>query len=216
MLNNMDRAPLSTRRRLPPAERRAQLLDCALAVFARRGIGAGRHAEVAGEAGVSVATTFVYFPTRADLVDAVLDEVGRFYTEIALGVHDSADPAPVVLQAHAAAFAASVDTHPDHARIWLDWSSAVRDDVWPRYQAMEDGVVAIIAGTLARGQREGTLTPDIHPDDGARIAIGAGHMIARMKLSGRPEAEVERFLGAMVRSLASGLTSAEAAGSATS
>ncbi len=199
---------LGRARRLPPEERRAQLLECALPVFARRGLGAARHAEVAAEAGVSVPTVFVYFPTRTALVDAVLDEVGRFYTGIAESVHDSSAPAPAVLQAHIDAFAASIDAKPDHARVWLSWSSAVRDDVWPRYQLMEDAVVAIIAGTLSRGQREGSISRDVNPDDGARIAVGAGHMIAQMKLSGRPQAEMERFRGAVVRSLAGGLAHA--------
>ena len=34
--------------------------------------------KIAAAAGTSVATTFVYFPTRGDLVGAVLDEVQRF------------------------------------------------------------------------------------------------------------------------------------------
>ena len=40
-------------------------------VFARRGLGAARHAEIAKEAGVSVPAVFFYFPTREELVTAV-------------------------------------------------------------------------------------------------------------------------------------------------
>ena len=66
-------------RRLAAKARRELLLACALRVFARRGIGAAHHAEIAAAAGVSVPTVFVYFPTRAALVEAVLAEVERFY-----------------------------------------------------------------------------------------------------------------------------------------
>jgi TetR/AcrR family hemagglutinin/protease transcriptional regulator len=192
--------------RLPPHERRSRLLAHALSVFARRGIGAARHAEVAAEAGVSVATTFVYFPTRTDLVDAVLTEVERLYVELAKRVHASQAPAPAVLLAHADAFARSVDEHPDHAMVWLDWSSLVGvEELWPRYRSLEERVVGIMARTLARGQREGTMSPAIVPSDGARIAIGAAYMIVQMKLSGRPEPEVARFLEALVRAVAGGL-----------
>ena len=53
--------------RLAPEARRAQLLASAMRVFARRGIAAARHAELASEAGVAVSTTFAYFPTREEL-----------------------------------------------------------------------------------------------------------------------------------------------------
>ena len=89
-------------------------------VFARRGLGAARHAEIAKEAGVSVPAVFFYFPTREELVTAVLDEVDNFLMEMAENVHANERPAPEILLAHAQAFAASVDTHPDYARVWLD------------------------------------------------------------------------------------------------
>jgi TetR/AcrR family hemagglutinin/protease transcriptional regulator len=198
--------------RLPPEARRAQILACALRVFARRGIGAARHAQVASEAGVAVSTAFVYFPTRFDLVAAVLGEVEHFYLDLAERVHASDRPAPAVLLAHSSAFAKSVDDHPDHARIWLAWSSAVREDVWTRYLAFEDRVVGIIAKTLARGQRAGSIGRSISPEDGARLVIGAAHLIARMKFSGRPEPELTEFLDALVRALAGGLAPAGAPG----
>lgn len=61
--------------RLAPEERRALLTEARIHVFARRGIGAARPTDVATDAGVSEATVYVYFPTRDDLVTAVLDVV---------------------------------------------------------------------------------------------------------------------------------------------
>ena len=138
------------------------LLACALRVFARRGIGAAHYAEIAALARVSVPTVFVYFPTRAALVDAVLAEVERFYIALAEQAHASRRPAPEVVTAHAMAFARSIDEHPDHATLLLNWSSAVRTEHWPRYQAMETRVVALLARTLARGQRQGSIAIAIH------------------------------------------------------
>lgn len=199
-------SPRARAPRLAPHARRSQLLGLALGVFASRGIGAARHAEVAARAGVAVSTVFAYFPTRAALVSAVLGEVERLYLDLAARVHAAERPAPELLLAHATAFADAVDRHPGHARVWLDWSSAVGvETLWPRYQSFEQRMVSVIAKTLARGQREGTLSGDIHPEDGARLAIGAGFLIAQMKLSGRPEPEVARFLQALVLALAGGL-----------
>jgi AcrR family transcriptional regulator len=161
---------------------------------------------VAARAGVAVSTVFAYFPNRAALVGAVLGEVERLYLDLAERVHAGDRPAPELLLAHATAFAEAVDRHPEHARVWLDWSAAVGvEELWPRYRRFEQRMVSVIGKTLARGQREGTLAGEIHPDDGARLAIGAGVMIAQMKLSRRPQPEVARFLRALVRALAGGL-----------
>src|SRR5882672_1941137 len=114
----------STRRRRAPAldkaERRALLLRCAMRVFARRGLGSARHAEIARAARVSVPTVFYYFPTRKVLVSAVLEEVARFFTEMAETIHGKGGPAPELMLEHLRAFAEVVDTHPAHTRILLE------------------------------------------------------------------------------------------------
>jgi TetR/AcrR family hemagglutinin/protease transcriptional regulator len=188
--------------RLAPAARRAGLLACAVRVFARRGLAAARHAEIANEAAVSLSTVFVYFPTRPALVDAVLDEVERFLLAQAEAVHALDGPTAAVLQTHAAAFAASVDTHPDLVRIWIEWSTAMRAEVWPRYLDFQERMVRIIAATIARGRASGELAGDDDPEDDARLLVAAAHMIAQMKLTHRDPALVDRFLRTIVRATA--------------
>ena len=192
-------------RRLAPEARRAQLLAGAVEVFARRGLDSARHAEIADTCGVSVPTVFAYFASRAELVEAVLREVARFYVDLARRVHSVERAAPELILEHARAFASSVDAQPDYARVWLAWSSAVSADTWPRYLELEEEVVAILARTLERGQAEGTIGRAIAAEDGARITIGAAHMIAQMKLSGRDADEVDRFEDHLVRALSGGL-----------
>ena len=136
---------------------------------------------------------------------AVLGEVRREYVEQARTLHAGRRPAPELLLQHALGFAESVGSHPDHARLWLEWSSALREDTWPSYVGFESEVVGVIAATLRRGQREGTIARDVAPEDGARIAIGAAHMIARMRLGGWAAPEVDRFAGSLVRALVGGL-----------
>lgn len=193
--------------RLPPAQRRAQLLACATRVFARRGIAEVTHTEVAREAAVALSTTFVYFPSSEELVAAVLDSVERLYVELAETVHASDRPAGEVLLAHTRAFAASVDEHADEARVWLNWSSAVGGEYWPQYRILEDRVVSLIARTIARGQREGGIADSLPPRETARLMIGAAYLIAQMKLSGRPEEEVGALVDSLVRVLGGGLAS---------
>lgn len=165
-----------------------------MGVFARRGLSGGHHAEIAEAAGVAVSTVFVYFSTRDELVVAVLDEVERFLMEMAERAHTSTQKAPDVFRTHMAAFAAAVDTHRDHARVWLDWSTAIREDVWPRYMKFQERIVGTLAVTIERGQREGDVAPNVDPEGDARLIVAAAQMIAQMKFTEQSEAKVEHFM----------------------
>jgi len=186
-------------RRLDPSERRPQLLQCAIRVFARRGLGGAHHAEISREARVSVPTAFFYFPTREVLVMAVLDEVARFLTDMTVRIHSGGGPAPQIVLAHAKAFADSVETHPDYARVWLDWSTAIREGIWPHYLEFQERIVAIIADTIRRWRLE-HATIDEEAEDDARLIVGSAHMIAQMKFTRCPADKVDRFLRTLVRS----------------
>jgi TetR/AcrR family transcriptional regulator, hemagglutinin/protease regulatory protein len=186
-------------RRLAPEARRRQLLDCALTVFARRGIGEARHAEIAREAGMSVPTVFNYFPTREALVQSVLDDVGRFILDdILRPIQDDQRPAPEVLHDSALAFANAVEAYPDYARVWLDWSTAVRDDVWPRYLEFQDRVFALLGATTERGKREATLPAELDTEDAVRLLVGSAHMIAQMQIAGSDPARVRQFIASII------------------
>ena len=167
-------------------------------VFARRGLGAARHAEIAKEAGVSVPAVFFYFPTREELVTAVLDEVDHFLMKMAEDLHTTEGPAPEVLLAHARAFAASVDTHPDYARVWLDWSTAIREEMWPRYLDFQERIVAVLARTIRRWQNERGAASDVDIDDDARLMVAAAHMVAQMKFTRVPQEKLDHFLRTLV------------------
>jgi len=191
------------RRRRAPAldknERRALLLRCAIRVFARRGIGAARHAEIAREAKVSVPAVFFYFPTREALVSAVLDEVARFFTAMAESIHDQHRPAPEIILQHTRAFAEAVGTHPDHTRVLLEWSTALRDEVWPHYLKFQEKIVAMIVRTIKRWRMEIGSQRDPDAEDDARMIAATGYVLVQMKIANQPASRIERFLQTLVR-----------------
>ncbi|MGD8977082.1 MAG: TetR/AcrR family transcriptional regulator [Gammaproteobacteria bacterium] len=171
------------RRRLSPAARRAQLLECALAIFADRGLGRAGHARIAEAAGVSVPTVFHYFPTREALVDAVLDEVEGFFMGLARDVYAGDGPVRERLVAHGLAFLEATDSHPAHIRVWLDWSTAIREHVWPRYLAFQERLVALVAEAIETGRVRGELPERVAPASAARLFVGNAHMAAVMKFA---------------------------------
>ncbi|HEX6239793.1 MAG TPA: TetR/AcrR family transcriptional regulator [Polyangiales bacterium] len=72
----------SSRRRLKEA-RPQQLLDAALELFVEKGFAATRAEEVAQRAGVSKGTLYLYYPSKEDLLKAVIEH--RVSSEIAAG-----------------------------------------------------------------------------------------------------------------------------------
>jgi TetR/AcrR family hemagglutinin/protease transcriptional regulator len=186
------------RRRLPPEERRAQLLEVALEVFARRGFGRAGHAEIAEAADVAVSTVFLYYPTRRALVEAVLGDVGRFYVELALRIHDESRPCRDILAAHRVAFHESLDSNPHRARIALDWSTAMREDLWPQYLEFTETLVANHIRTIERGKREGEVAAHVDAETSARMLIGSSQMTAQLKLGGTDPERVDRISSLLI------------------
>ena len=168
-------------------------------VFARRGIGAARHAEIARGARVSVPTVFFYFTTRKALVSAVLEEVARFFTEMAERVHGKRGPAPELILEHMRAFADAVETHPDHTRVLLEWSTALRDEVWPLFLQFQEKIIATIARTIRRWRMESGSGRDPDAEDDARVIAATGYVLVQMKVANLPGWRIERFLQTLVR-----------------
>jgi TetR/AcrR family hemagglutinin/protease transcriptional regulator len=150
-------------------------------------------------AGLSVGSVFNYFPTRDALVEAVLDEVARFILEdVLVPIQRDHVPAPQVLLESALAFAASIEDHPDHARVWLDWSTAVRDEVWTRYLAFQERVLQLLGATTERGKREGSLPAELDTEDAVRLLVGSAHMIAQMQIAGSAADRVRHFIESII------------------
>jgi len=187
------RSARSARLRLPPEERRAQLLRVAVEVFAARGLGAARHAEIAERAGVAVSTVFVYFPTREKLVEAVLDEVARFFVELLERVHGQPKPAAEILREMGRVFLDVLETDRDYVLIWLEWGAAVREDVWPLYRAFTERCVRIMERTLERGKREGSVPAELDSESVARLLASSSQTIARLALGEVDRATIDRF-----------------------
>ena len=194
----MQAATKRPRSRLSPADRRAQLLEAAIEAFARRGLARAGHAEIAEACGVSVATAFVYFPTREALVDAVLDELERVALEICDECYADGASAPEAIRRNVRAILDLAEGRPAYGLIWLDWSTAVRDDVWPRYLEFQGRVVERIADAIRRGRAAGNVRTKEEPETCARLIIGSTQMLAQMMFASEPRPRVEAFADAVI------------------
>lgn len=130
----MDTIVKKTRTRLSPEKRKQQLLDFSLEVFARRGIGRAGHADIAEMANVSVATVFNYFPTREALVEQVLHQVENRFSQVlneCLGAENR--PLYPRLSCFTDHLITAVIEQQDWLKVWYEWSTSVRDEIWPQF-----------------------------------------------------------------------------------
>jgi TetR/AcrR family hemagglutinin/protease transcriptional regulator len=191
--------PRRRARRLSPALRRQQLLEYAVKVFAERGIGRAGHSDVARVADVAVPTVYSYFKTHDVLVRAVLDMVAAYFDDMADRFHHSNMPAPRSLLSHAIAFATSVDTDPDYARVLLEWSTAIRADVWPLFLRFQERMVQRCENTIRRGQVEGSIARDVDAESASLMIIGSSWMVIQMSFTHWRAERVHRFMLAQLR-----------------
>jgi len=141
------------------AERnRGLVLEAARAVFAEHGLEAGV-AEVAERAGVGVATIFRRFPTKDDLLAAILEDRVRELTELARRAADFREFMVEAAAVHIAdrGFCDSVDGEV-FAR--------------PELQQGRDEVRLLVGKLLRRAQRTGEVRRDVTVDDLPVILLG--------------------------------------------
>jgi TetR/AcrR family hemagglutinin/protease transcriptional regulator len=181
------------RSRLSPEERREQLSQAAIRVAARLGLFRTVHARVAQEADVSLTTVFKYFPTREQLLTAIVLAVGQFYEALAEQSHKPDVDLHSRVLTHIRAYIASIDSHHDHLLVWLEWSASARNEVglWDLYLAHHARVLGCIRRTLDELLPE---VPDDQRDDLARIGHALAYPIAHLKLTGASDALIMRLV----------------------
>lgn len=167
--------------------------------FAARGLSRAAHADVARLADVSAATVFSYFRTRAVLLHEVLACVARYYEEMADRFHQPDRPAARALLEHAVAFATSVDSDPDHARVVLEWSTAVREESWPHFLRFQEGILRRCIDTIRRGQGDGSIPVDVDAETAALMIISSTWMVIQMSFTRWPAERVHRFVLGQLR-----------------
>ncbi|BBQ54629.1 TetR family transcriptional regulator [Aeromonas veronii] len=174
------RAEIRRRTRLSPEARRNQLMECAIEVFSRRGIGRAGHAGIAEQAKVSVATVFNYFNTREELVDEVLAEIERFVNLTLSQAYSGNGSIFDKIKRHVSLSVDAAYDQPDYAGIWLEWSSSVREEVWPRYTRLLDQCLELIASELQTAMDAGEITSVLSAQDLARSLTGFGYVMMQM------------------------------------
>jgi len=153
------------RTRLSPQKRKLQLMEIALEVFARRGIGRGGHADIAEIAQVSVATVFNYFPTREDLVDEVLNYVVRQFSNFLTDNIDLDIPVRENLSNISQQMVAIALEDCHWLKVWFEWSASTREEVWPLFVSTNRTNHLLVKNIFIKAKERGEISDKHDPEE---------------------------------------------------
>ena len=151
---------------------RRQLLDAALAVIAERGYAEATVDRIVEVAGVSKGVAYYHFSSKADIAESILVEgIGDLIASFQV-IADEAATATEALVSMVEVFASVIFENPAFGRFFVAelwrpgraWSEVMR--------VHEQKLLTLIETQLARGQREGTVRPELDASFEAVALVG--------------------------------------------
>jgi AcrR family transcriptional regulator len=157
-------------------QRRQQILDAAVACFARKGFHQATMADIAEEAGVSDTLAYRYFSGKEEIIDAAVRQYGDTTSKEVLGVSDSLDDvlalAEMLLASGASRFNDREAAKATMGMHFQSWAAALHEE------PIRQGVVSrwrhhfdIVESLVRRGQDAGQLTSDLESAAVARVML---------------------------------------------
>jgi AcrR family transcriptional regulator len=168
--------PLTVRQR-QAAARREQILQTALALFAAQGFDATSTRQIAKEAGIAEGLIFHYFPTKASLLTAILEDrlEGRraFRSELRPLLEEAGGkPATEVLHAVASGWLATL--RRDQEIVVVLFTTAQTDpEVREAWQRLIREGTEMLTGYLAARVRTGELRKDLPLETAATMFVSS-------------------------------------------
>jgi AcrR family transcriptional regulator len=188
--------------RLPPAERREQLLDAALAVIAERGYAGVSMEAIARAAGVTKPVVYDLFANLGELLRALLErEEARALAQLAeaMPAAPSSDPDELVVDGFNA-FLGSVRANPASWRLILIPVEGTPEIVREHVDAGRRDVRERLEGLLEWGIAARGGPPGIDLELAAQSLIAVGEQLARLVLT-EPDRFTAERIGAFLRTL---------------
>ena len=169
-------------------QRRREILDALFRVAERGGLASATYRTIASEAGIKAPQVQYYFPTRAEMLDAAIEELGRRIVQRGMALiaqlPPNASPAANVRAAVRGAYPADPETRRNTVLFYQVLLAALADE-----SLAETGLVAAqrmitesFAEALRAGQADGTVASDRDALHEARIVLFAntGLMLAAL------------------------------------
>jgi TetR/AcrR family transcriptional regulator, fatty acid metabolism regulator protein len=153
------------------ADRRRQILDAAVKVFARNGFHRSRVGDIAEEAGVAYGLVYHYFKSKDELLETIFRDTWTQMLARVQEVEASGVPADEQVRQVTALLLRTWRRDPDLVRVLVrevTRSPHVQREIEEITQAMQ-----ALEGIIRRGQEAGEFNRDLDPRLGAVVFYGA-------------------------------------------
>ena len=172
--------------RADAARNRERIVAAAAAVFAERGLDAST-AEIADRAGVGEATLFRRFPSKDELIDAIVETRMQEMAALADAAAEDADPAAALER-----FMRDVIESFSHDRGFFE-AAGDRCFTDPRFDEVRRHSLGAIGRLLRRAQAAGAVRADLAPSD-LSFLIGSAAYASTVPRPGLREDLWKRYL----------------------
>lgn len=153
------------------ADRRRQILDAAVKVFARSGFHTSRVGDIAEEAGVAYGLVYHYFKSKDELLETIFRDTWTQMLARVQEVEKSGVPADEQVRRVTALLLRTWRRDPDLVRVLVrevTRSPQVQQEIEEITQAMQ-----ALEGIIRRGQETGEFKNEVDPRLGAVVWYGA-------------------------------------------
>jgi len=159
-------------------DKRRQILDAAVLVFAQQGFHKSRVSDVARAAGVADGTIYLYFKSKDAILISIFEEtMGQMIERVAEALRDIDDPLEK-LRAFAMFHMGNVEDNADVAKV-LQVELRLSTTFMKEYAPIAlKQYMDIIGGLIEQGQAAGLVRQDVNPIIARRAFFGAMDEIA--------------------------------------
>ncbi len=191
------------------AERRRQILDAAVRVFARQGFHASRVSDIADEAGVAYGLLYHYFRSKDELLDTVFTERWELMLA-AIEAADARDASARDKLDDIAGFIVGADHHdPELMKVIIVEVTRAANSFGRTHLPAIREAFDRIARIVAKAQAAGEFRGDVDPLFAAMSFYGVVEQALTAWIFGQlgaSDAEIEATRAQIVRTVCDGLT----------
>ena len=196
------------------ADKRRQILDAAITVFARQGFHACRVSDVADEAGVAYGLVYHYFQSKEEILNTLFAERWQVMLD-AIGEIDRQQdiPARDKLYLVASFIIDSYRHEPQLMKVIIVEVTRAANSFGRAHLAKIREAYEMIGQIVEKAQRDGTFKRDISPDFAALMFYGAIEQLLSawiFDLLPQSEEDFEQAKSLVVEAICGGLEDADA------
>jgi AcrR family transcriptional regulator len=189
-------------------DRRRQILDAAVRVFARQGFHACRVSDIADEAGVAYGVLYHYFRSKEEVLDTVFLERWDVLLQVIREIDASGRPPREKLRAIASFVVDSYRHDPDLMKVIIVEVTRAANSFGRTHLRKIDEAYALIADVVVKAQEDGAFRTDVTPQFAALAFYGALEQVLTgwiFDLMPQGEAEYEQAKDLVVETICGGL-----------